>query len=438
MVDLSTSYGGVKLKNPLICASGPPTHTPEACLRAMQAGFSAVVLKTHGIEASELLLNTVGRPVYRMTDWRCLDLWKPIPPKPSDPRLGKKRGKKSPYYTLTLISPGVILSYFRGEKYIEYVNKTKDLLSDDALVIASIVAFTEKGWDEQCQLIKRTRADMVELNFGCPYVAAEKETFPGLIPGVPIGAQPEVVGKYTKFCTERLKIPVICKLPPQQANPLASALACQRGGASGITFSDSGLFPSLTIDTETGEVGWHPDYPTFSSSWGPWMVPYILGNVVNFKKNGIKIDISASGGSYDPADIIRFLMAGAGTVQPCRQVMVEGWEVAGEWLEYLKHWMERKGYKSIEEFKGIAVEKVITDYTKLPLEVPQIMGGPTPTKEIVLDEKKCIECGWCEACCSHLAITMVEGLPSFDRSKCEVCGLCETICPTKALVMKPK
>jgi dihydroorotate dehydrogenase len=45
MADLTSKYGGIKVKNPLVCASGPPTHTPEACLRAAKAGSGAVVLR---------------------------------------------------------------------------------------------------------------------------------------------------------------------------------------------------------------------------------------------------------------------------------------------------------------------------------------------------------------------------------------------------------
>jgi ferredoxin len=129
-------------------------------------------------------------------------------------------------------------------------------------------------------------------------------------------------------------------------------------------------------------------------------------------------------------------MSGASTVQICRTIMAEGWDVVTDWLEFIKKFMEKKNYKTIDDLKGIAADRVITDYSKLPLFRPQIMGGPKPTKQIVLNKRKCIQCGWCEPACSHLAITWDDGHPKFDREKCELCGMCESVCPVGALQMK--
>jgi hypothetical protein len=90
------------VKSPLVCASGPPTHTPEACLRAAQAGFAAVVLKTNSREAPDSLLHTVGWPAYRLTDIDSKEEWKPIPPKRSSPKVKGRKGEKKPPYRRNL------------------------------------------------------------------------------------------------------------------------------------------------------------------------------------------------------------------------------------------------------------------------------------------------------------------------------------------------
>ena len=440
MADLSTKYGDIEIKNPLICASGPPTHTPGACLRAAQAGFAAVVLKTNSREAPDLLLHTVGRPVYRLTDIYSKDEWKPIPPKRSSPKVKGREGEKKPPYTVSLISPGIILSYFLGEDYITYANKTKELLEPyGCKVIGSIHAFTDEGWEEQCDIIKRTRVDAVELNLCCTHSVAplSKESFHRpLPPRFLAGAIPEVAANYTKFCVERLDIPVITKVPPQQQDPLSVALAIKEAGAAGITFSSSSLFPSLMIDIETGQPGLHADYPCFSSTWGPWMITFICGNIANFRINGFKEGLSGCGGVILPEDVIRLIMSGASTVQICRTIMVEGWDVVSGWLDFINNFMDRKGYRVIDDMRGVAADRVIIEYSKLPLTRPQIMGGPKPTQEISFNKKKCIQCGWCEPSCSHLAIQWDNGYPKFDRSKCELCGMCESVCPVAALHLK--
>jgi len=64
--------------------------------------------------------------------------------------------------------------YFQGpERYTFYVNKTKELTKETGCkTIASIMAFSEQGWEEQVNIVNRCKADMVELNFGCPTAGA--------------------------------------------------------------------------------------------------------------------------------------------------------------------------------------------------------------------------------------------------------------------------
>ena len=439
MVDLRSSYGGVEMKNPFICASGPPTHTPEACKRASDAGFAAVVLKTHAAkEAPWNVIHTVATPTYILTDLKGTDFWRPVPPKKSSPKVRGIKGERKPDYALVSNLPGIILSYFLGEDYVTYANRTKDLVKDDCLVIGSIVAYSEESWIEQCDLINRTNVDLAEINLGCPCVLPEEECYPGVIRGAALGAVPSVVEEFTKIAVKHLRVPVIVKLPPQQPNSLLSAQAGVRGGAVGINCGDSSFYPSVRIDIETATPGWHPKYPAWHGLWGPWAVSYVCGQIANMRLNNITIDISASGGTSSFEDAVRFIMAGAGTIQPCREVMVQGWNIVTKWLEELEPWMEKKGYNSVMEMKGIAADKIVTDYSELDLPIPQIMGGPEPKYKMVVNNRKCIDCGWCEACCSHLAVKIENGLPDWESRKCELCGLCEAVCPVKAISMVPK
>lgn len=439
MVDLKGYYGGVEIKNPLVCGSGPPTHTPEACQRASDAGFAAVVLKTHqALELPWEVTHRVGTPVYVLTDLNGVNFWHPIPPRKSSHKVRGIKGERKPPYSLLCISAGIGASYFLGEDYITYANKTKDLVKDDCLVIGSIASFTEEGWIKQCELVNRTNVDLVELNLGCPCMFPEGESYPGTIPGVALGAIPSVVEAFTRIAVKHLRMPVLVKLPAQLSTCLLSAQAAARGGAVGIVSFDSGFTPSIRIDIETAAPGLHPRYPTTHGLWGPWAVPYVCGQVANMRIKGITIDISASGGCSSFEDIVRLIMAGAGSVQPCREIMVGGWSVATKWLEELEAWMDKKGYKSVKEMKGVAADKIITDYSKLDLPVPQIMGGPEPKYKMIVDEKKCIDCGWCEASCSHLGLKIEDGIPRWDRKRCELCGLCEAVCPVRAISMVPK
>lgn len=438
MVDLTGRYGGLKLRNPLICASSPNTATPQLCKKAAQAGFSAVVLMAHTKDIPDAFLQRT--PACRKVTTSKKEAAATVKGR----RLIGRTGGKSPgwadFFKEPLNSAGMNLSNLSDEEYISYANRSKELLEkESSLVIASLVAFSEKGWDELCALIRRTWTDAVELDLGACQVTFEAELFPGLPPGTCPGAVPQVVEQFTRFCCDRLDMPVIVKLPPRSSNPLACALAAQNGGAAGIVWCDGGFFPALLIDPETGDCGLSTDRPSFHLAWGPWMLPYTCGNIANFRRRGIAIDLVGAGGVTEGADIIQLIMSGASGAQVGRAVTRHGYEVASAWLDFILQWLEERKYESIEEIKGIAADKVILDRSRLSLHTPQtaIDGPARPVDaEMTVDVSKCIDCGWCEASCNHFAITMADHFPEFKMKACEVCGICEDVCPVGAISKK--
>jgi dihydropyrimidine dehydrogenase (NAD+) subunit PreA len=449
MVDLSTTYMGIDLKNPLIVAAGPTTQTPEICKKAANAGWAGVVLKTlFPEEGFPSIPNSVPRPMYALVDASWRRKWQPLVPKKSDRVRGKKRGKVRPDYGLVnnfLIGPTGPLSsignFFPGDKYLGYINRTKELVGDGCKVIASIYAATESEWEKYCDLVNKSDADMVELNLGCG-IAGYLDPKTGDWTRGAIGIHSELVRKWTKFCSERLEKPMGVKLPPSAPSAVTAAKLVEQNGGKGIQFGDAGLLhnmPALVVDPDSLEVGTFPGYPTFSIIVGALLFPFVCGTTANLRLNGINIDISSCGGIRDYMDVIRLLMVGATSTQICVATMVEGVDLGSEFLEEITAWMEKRGYKSISEIQGCLLAKMQTDISKLPApEILQIMGGPTPSTKVILNEKRCISCGWCEASCSHLAVKMVDKHPRFDDKLCEVCGMCVALCPVGALSIEPR
>jgi ferredoxin len=293
-------------------------------------------------------------------------------------------------------------------------------------------------------MINRSDADMVELNFGCYGMGAiHPQTGEFVLGGM--GIYPEIVERWTRFCDERIKMPIGSKLPAYAPDPLASALACIRGGSRCIQYADSfrimSAIPPLVINPDTLEVGIWPGLPHSQPSCAPWVVPFIDGVIANFRLNGITIDISGCGGVRGPLDVIRHLMAGATSVQICTATLVEGVAVGEEYLTDITTWMEAHNYESIKDIQGIVVdkEKLRTDPTKFtPGEIPQVMGGVIPSLQVAPNKKCCISCGWCIECCPHLAVRIENKHPVVDQHLCEVCGLCVAVCPMEALSIQPR
>jgi dihydroorotate dehydrogenase (fumarate) len=438
MVNLDTTYGGISVKNPFISAAGPNTGIPEACEKNAEAGWAAVVLKTCYLDLPEWASCKVGTPVLRLYDSAGRNTWKPIPPKKSTPKVQGRKGIKAPPYATAYIlhtDPG----FYKDEQYIWYYNESKRLCDPhDCKVIPSITAVTDEGWDKLCRMVNKMKPQAVELNLSVPRSDPPSgKLAAGLRPGMVPASQPEVAERITKFCVDHIDVPAIVKLAPLIPQNADIALVIQQAGAKGINLGNRVGWDCLRINIDTATPGGHPDFPTWSEcSWGPWVIPYNCGAIYHMRSVGVTIDISGCGGIFQIEDAIRYIMAGASTVQACAAVMVEGFDVVGPWLQDLNPWMQRNGYDTINRMTGVVIGRLLKDRSKLPLRTPRKIGGPPAPLEVVVDQRKCIDCGWCEKCCMYSAIQIVEMLPQIDRAKCEVCGLCQAVCPVGALSLQ--
>ena len=462
--DLRTTYAGISLKNPLVIGGGPNTATPRICEKAAKAGWAGVVLKLNATdEMVEKLFSEpegifkIPRPAYKIVDARGLNEWKPVIPKVRGKREpGKIAGTVEPkdyqliYWNQNVVSPDYMLysgigNFYNGERYLWYINKTKELLEPyDCKVIANVGAYTEKGWEQQVNLVNKSKADAVELVISCPafgcfdYRTEKVRRFHFL------DIFPEIIEKATKFYVERSDKPVSVKLPPYYMNLLAPVQAAVNGGAQSIQFGDcptiTSPIPSVIVDPDTLEVGLFPGAPYQGSMTQCSGVPVICGALTRFRMSGIDIDIAGCGSVRDYLDVIRIMLCGASSVQIVTAVLVEGVGIAEDYLSAINAWMEKKGYKSIKEIQGLIAteDKLKIEPQKFVTEVAQASAGPTPSVQTVLNPKRCINCGWCEAACPEMAIEIPDKLPIIDDKVCEVCGLCVAICPMQALAIEPR
>ena len=101
------------------------------------------------------------------------------------------------------------------------------------------------------------------------------------------------------------------------------------------------------------------------------------------------LPLSGMGGISNWRDAVEFMLLGCGTVQVCTAAMHYGYRVVEDMTEGLENWMRIKGFATLDEFRGLSVERV-TDWKNLNLNYKIVAH---------IDEQTCIGCGLCQVAC---------------------------------------
>ena len=393
MADLSTVFAGVKTPNPFWLASAPPTDKAYNVNRAFEAGWGGVVWKTLG-EAGPPVVNVNG-PRYGAllsNDRRVLG-----------------------FNNIELITDRDL------ELNLREITEVKRLWPDRAMVVSLMVPCVEESWKAILPRVEDTGADAIELNFGCPHGMSER----GM--GAAVGQVPEYIEMVTAWCKQYSKLPVIVKLTPNITDVRLPARAAKRGGADAVSLINTinsiiGVDPdTLLMTPSTGGMGSHGGY------CGPAVKPIALNMVAEIARDPLTagLPISGIGGVGNWRDALDFIALGAGTVQVCTAARLFGFKIVQEMTSGLSDYMDSKGFKSLDDFRGRAVPKV-TEWRNLNLN---------HVSKAVINQDSCISCGRCHIACedtSHQAITKVkDGVRHFEvmEDECVGCNLCVLVCP---------
>lgn len=390
MADLSVEIGGVKFKNPIVVGSATPTMDAIRMKHGIDGGAGSVIAKSLFGEAGKFGRN-FPRPRFKLIDYR------EYPDYPN----------KLPHsFTLRSLEE---CSAFDYPTYMDDINRTKDLIKDDGVVIASLSGSNLEEWAEMCELVNKTNADFVELNNSCPFAADM-----GIKMGSgAVGAEYETV----KTCKAILKKPFSVKITPQTNNPVEVAKQVEAAGADAVNMS--ARFSGVVVDIETAR-------PVPFGSMGGYGGPYLIGyglKLVSQAAKELKIPIISGLGVWDWRDIVAYTMCGATLVQSAAAIMLQGYKATGKWAESMNAWMDGKGYKSLDEMRGVALPNFVKT-----ADVPR---KPDNIKAFI-DTKKCTRCGVCLRSCFYDAITLTKVGAVINDDACDVCGMCTEVCPEYA------
>ena len=206
-------------------------------------------------------------------------------------------------------------------------------------VIASVFGFDAEEFAESAMMGERGGAIAVELNVSCPHV---KEV------GVEIGQRPNVVAEVTQTVKSRVHVPVFVKLSPNVTDITEVARAAEGAGADAITAINTVLGTAVDVDSGFPILG-----GVLGGLSGPAIHPIALRAVYQIRQ-AVRIPIIGVGGIEDWKGAVQMMMAGASAVQIGSAVTSRGLEVFREVTTGIGKFLEKKGYRSIQEIISTA------------------------------------------------------------------------------------
>ena len=302
MVDLTTEYIGMKLKNPVIAGSSGLSGSVNGVIELEKNGAAAVVLKS--IFEEEIMLE--HEDIMREARDEGVNL------------------DQFDYFDFDLKSN-------RIQKYIDLLTESKQKVSIP--VIASINCVFSHEWTSFAKQLQDAGADALELNmFFLPSdfdrTAEEKDR-----------AYFQIIEKIQK----EISIPIALKISHYFSNlgPMIQQLSGT--GIAALVLFNRFYSPDFDIDkfkVISSNVFSAPSDLSISLRW------------IAIMSQRVSCDIAASTGVHDGNALIKQILAGANAVQVVSTLYQNGKGKIGEMLETLEEWMEKKDFNSLNDFRG--------------------------------------------------------------------------------------
>ncbi|MEA1917973.1 MAG: dihydroorotate dehydrogenase-like protein [Campylobacterota bacterium] len=303
-MDLTTSYLGLKLKNPIIVGACPLTSTVESIKELESSGAAAVVL--HSIFEEQI--NHESK------------------------ELDNFLFKGSEDYAEALgYFPEVALSNLDSESYLDEIIELKKSIKIP--IIASLNGVSKGGWIDYAKKLEKAGVDAIELNI--TYIPTDVHVKGKTVEKMYIEA--------LKTVRESVKIPIAIKMNSVFSAPARMAKKFVDAGANGLVLFDRPVHVDIDLENLNSIQVINPTTSNDLSETLRW-------SAILFKQ--LDTSLCASTGVQTHEDILKAIMSGADATQMVTVLMEKGASQIEEILQNLVKWMEEKEYDSIEQMKG--------------------------------------------------------------------------------------
>ena len=313
MVDLTTTYLGMKLKNPLVASPSPLSEKVDMVKRMQDAGLSAVVM--YSLFEEQIIHESLE--LDHFLSYGTESFAEAVTYLPT-----------SGNYSLT------------PEKYLEHLHKVKQAVNIP--VIGSLNGVSSGGWVKWARRIEEAGADALELNIY-------------FLPNDPQLNSLQLETTYTALVRDvksQVKIPVAVKLSPYfTAIPNMMTRLVESGADALVLFN---RFYQPDFDLEALEVV--PNLVLSNSNELRLPLRWIA---ILYGK--VQADLALTSGVHTAEDVIKGVMAGASVTMTTSALLKNGIERATHILEGVKAWMEEKEYESISQMRGSMSQQAVAE-----------------------------------------------------------------------------
>ena len=311
MANLSTTYMGIKLKNPIVLGASNLVNKPEVIHELEEAGIAAIVYKSLFEEQIQLESIQLEEELHEYENRNA---------------------------EMTRLFPDI---QHAGPK--EHLFNLKTLKANSSVpVIASLNAIYENTWIAYAKELEQTGVDALEINL---YAT------PGYFETEGSSIEDKQV-QAVKSIKKAVKIPVSVKLSPFYTNTLNFIKKLDEAGVDGYVLFNRFFQPEIDIEEELFHYPWDLSN-TNEHQLALRYAGLLYGN--------IDASICASRGISNAEDVIKLLLAGADVVQIVSAVYRDQPAVVKTMLNELSTWMDKKGYKTLNDFRGNLSRKRMKD-----------------------------------------------------------------------------
>lgn len=312
-MDLSTTYMGLKLRNPLVASSSPLSHKVDSICQLEEAGIGAVVM--YSLFEEQINLES------QQLDY---------------------------FLTHGTESYAEALSYFPDlgeynvgpDEYLNLIRKAKERVGIP--IIGSLNGVSAGGWVKYAKMIEQVGADALELNIY--YLPTDPD-----MPGTEVE---QMTVDVVKAVRGEVHIPLAVKMGPFFSCIPNMAKRLAEAGANALVLFNRFYQPDIDIENLTVT-------PHLVLSDSDEMRLPLRWTAILYGR--VPVDLAITTGVHTYRDVLKGLMAGAKVTMMASELLQNGIGRIGQILQEMQSWMEEYEYSSVQQMIGSVSQKNVAE-----------------------------------------------------------------------------